>query len=164
MLYRFGKAFYFFTLFAFVFLLLYFYSAMPEAIGYSMDEVGSIINRIPKSNFFYFMISLFVVLNLVVLIPPKLLETKSHMGLSRIFPVGDDYRDYFLGWFYSFGGILNLSLIMMTFYTHSINNQNEIAASEFNVFFYLVPSLLVLWIIGLFVILTGKFKQVQSNS
>lgn len=164
MLYRFGKAFYFLTLFGFVFLLLYFYSAMPESIGYGMDESGSIVDRIPKSNFFYVMISIFVVSNLVVMIPPKLVETKIHKGLTKIFPVGDIFRDYYLGWFYSFGGILNLSLIMMVFYTHSINNQNEIAASEFNFFFYLIPSLLVLWLIGLFAIFAGKFRQIQYNS
>ncbi len=164
MLYRFGKAFYFLSLFAFIFLLLYFYSAMPEAVSYGINEVGILSDRIPKSNFFYYMISIFVIMNLIVLAPPKLLETKSHKGLSRIFPIGDDYRDYFLGWFYSFGGVLNLTLIMMTFYVHSINNQNEIAASEFNVFFYLIPSLLFLWIIGLFAILVGKFKQLQKNS
>ena len=164
MLYRFGKAFYFFSLFGFIFLLLYFYAAMPEGVGFSTNELGSITDRVPKSNFFYGMIAFFVILNLIVLVPPKLLETKTHKGLSRIFPIGDVYRDYYLCWFYSFGGVLNISLIMMVFYIHSINNQNEIATSEFTFFFYLAPALLVLWVIGLFAILIGKFKQIQQPS
>jgi len=164
MLYRFGKAFYFFSLFGFIFLLLYFYSAMPEGVGFSTNELGSITDRVPKSTFFYGMIAFFVILNLIVLVPPKLVETKTHKGLARIFPTGDVYRDYYLGWFYSFGGVLNLSLIMMVFYIHSINNQNEIATSEFTFFFYLAPALLILWVIGLFAILVGKFKQIQQPS
>ncbi len=164
MFYRFGKAIYFISVLLFIFVLLYFYSALPESVSYQMDEVGNSTADLGKGSFFYLMIAMFVICNGLVLLPPKLLETKSHTGLRRIFPVGDSYRDYFLGWFYSFGAILNLSLGLMVFYTHSINNQNEIASSEFNIFFYMIPVLFLVWIVGLFLILTGKFKQVQNRS
>jgi hypothetical protein len=164
MLYRFGKAFYFLSLFGFIFFLLYFYSAMAESVGYSTDDNGLVINKISKETFFYSMIGIFVILNGLVLLPPKLLETKMHRGLQRIFPIGDNYRDYFLGWFYSFGGILNISLSIMVLYTHAINNQQEIAASKFNFFFYLIPLLSIIWVIGLFIILGRKFKQIQQKS
>jgi hypothetical protein len=164
MLYRFGKAFYFLSLFGFIFFLLYFYSAMAETVGYSTDNNGLVINKISKETFFYAMIGIFVILNGLVLLPPKLLETKTHRGLHRIFPIGDAYRDYFLGWFYSFGGILNISLSIMVLYTHAINNQQEIAASKFNFFFYLIPALSIIWVIGLFIIMGGKFKQIQQKS
>ncbi|MFT4855304.1 MAG: hypothetical protein ACI9UV_000701 [Algoriphagus sp.] len=164
MLYRFGKAFYFLSLFGFIFFLLYFYSAMAESVGYSMDDNGLVINKISKETFFYSMIGIFVIFNALVLLPPKLLETKMHRRLHRIFPIGDDYRDYFLGWFYSFGGILNISLSIMVLYTHAINNQQEIAASKFNFFFYLIPALSIIWVIGLFIILGRKFKQIQQKS
>ena len=164
MLYRFGKAFYYLTLFGFVFFLLYFYSAMAESVGYGLNEYGSVVNKVSKETFFYGMICLFAILNVLVLLPPKLLETKMHKKLHRISPIGDTYRDYFLGWFYSFGGIINLSLSTMVFYTHAINNQEEIAANEFNFFFYLIPVFFLIWIVGLFVILAGKFKQIQQQS
>ncbi len=164
MFYRFGKAIYFISVLLFIFVLLYFYSALPESVSYQMDEAGNSTADLGKGSFFYLMIAMFVICNGLVLLPPKLLETKSHTGLRRIFPVGDSYRDYFLGWFYSFGAILNLSLGLMVFYTHSINNQNEIASSEFNIFFYMIPVLFLVWIVGLFLILTGKFKQVQNRS
>lgn len=164
MYYRFGKAFYFLSIILFVFFLLYFYSALPEKVGYNYGENGLSPDRLDKGTFFYGMIVLFIILNMIVLLPPKLLETKNHSGLVRIFPKGDNYRDYFLGWFYSFGGILNLSLALMVFYTHSINNQNEIQAGEFSFFFYMIPLFLVLWVIGLFVVLVGKFRQVSNKS
>jgi hypothetical protein len=163
MYYRFGKAFYFLSVLLFIFFLLYFYSALTEQVSYSVDDQGNLGSQVDKNTFFYLMAGAFILLNFGVLVPPKMLETKSHKGLHRIFPIGDSYRDYFLAWFYFFGGLINLSLSMMVFYIHAINNQESIAASMFNFFFYLFPSLLVLWVIGFFVLLVGKFKQIQAN-
>jgi hypothetical protein len=164
MYYRFGKTIYFISVLLFIFVLLYFYSALPEKIAYSIDRLGDESSAMEKGNFFYLMILMFVFCNALVLLPPKLLETKSHLGLRKVFPVGDTYRDYFLAWFYSFGAILNMSLGLMVFYIHSLNNQNEIASEEFNIFFYVVPIFFLIWIVGLFLILIGKFKQVQTKS
>lgn len=164
MYYRFGKAIYLLGVLLFIFVLLYFYSALPERVSIQMNEQGVSSWNLEKSVFFYGMIFCFLIFNGLVLLPPKLLETKSHQGLRKIFPVGDVYRDYFLAWFYSFGFILNFSLGLMVFYAHSINNQNEIASSDYNVFFYSIPVLFLIWVIGFFLILLGKFKQVQQNS
>ncbi|MHA7128600.1 DNA topoisomerase IV [Algoriphagus namhaensis] len=160
MYYRFGKAFYFFSVFGFVLFLLYFYSAMPESVKYQIEST----TEYARDTFFFSMIVLFVLINFVVMLPPKLLETKTHKGLHRIFPVGDDYRDYMLAWFYSFGGVINLSLLVMVFYVHALNNQEAIQASEFNFFFYLIPVLLLIWVVALFVLLFNKFKQVRLDS
>ncbi|MDN3203686.1 DNA topoisomerase IV [Algoriphagus sediminis] len=157
---RFGKVFYFFMVFGFIFFLLYFYSAMPETVQYQPDSP----TEHGRDAFFYSIIALFVVCNLVVLLPPKLLETKTHNGLHKLFPVGDDYRDYFLAWFYTFGAILNTCLLVMVFFVHAINNQEGINASEFNFFFYLIPLLLVIWVIAFFILLVNKFKQVRLDS
>ena len=157
---RFGKVFYYFMVFGFIFFLLYFYSAMPETVKYQVDSP----DEYGRDTFFYSIIFVFLLSNLLVLIPPKLLETKTHDGLHKMFPVGDDFRDYFLAWFYSFGGILNTCLLVMVFFVHAINNQEGINASEFNFFFYLIPSLLVLWVIALFILLVYKFKNVRLGS
>lgn len=163
MYYRFGKAFYFISILLFTFFLVYFYSALSETVGLGLDEIGSLIRQWERGTFFYAMIGAFVVLNAITLITPKSLETKSNKKLHRIFPIGDPYRDYLLTWFYSFGGILNLSLALLVFYVHSINNQEVIATNQFTFFFYLLPTLLFIWVIGLFVLLMGKFKQVQKG-
>lgn len=164
MYYRFGKAFYFLSVALFIFFLVYFYSALPENVSYNYNDNGLSPEKLSKGTFFYGMIAIFIIMNVFVLLPPKLLETKNHKGLIRIFPIGDKFRDYYLAWFYSFGGILNMSLGMLVFYTHAINNQEVIAASQFNFFFYLIPGLFVLWVLGLFGILVGKFNQVKNNS
>lgn len=164
MYYRFGKVFYFSSVLFFIFLLLYFYAALSETVGLGIDESGTLIRVFEKETFFYGMIVIFLILNAVTLFTPKSLETKSNKKLHRIFPIGDPFRDYFLTWFYSFGGMINLSLALLVFFVHSINNQEVIATNQFNFFFYLMPALLVLWGIALFVLLVKKIKQVQKGA
>lgn len=163
MYYRFGKAFYFVSVFLFIFFLLYFYSALGDQVAYQFDSLDNRRAVIGKNEFFYGMILLFLVINGLILLPPKLLETKSHKKLHRIFPVGDEYRDYFLSWFYSFGGVVNLSLSLLVFYIHSINNQEVISTHEFSFFFYLMPVLLLLWIVVLFLLFAGKATQLRKQ-
>lgn len=163
MIYRFGKAFYYLSVLAFIFFLLYFYSALPEMVGIGISDAGEVNREWEKGTFFYGMIGSFIVLNLVTLFTPKSLETKANKKLHRLFPIGDVYRDYLLGWFYSFAGWINLSLAVLVLYVHSINNQEEITVSSFTFWFYILPSLLFIWVIGLFILLVGKFKSVQAS-
>ncbi|MFC3414735.1 DNA topoisomerase IV [Algoriphagus hitonicola] len=162
MYHRFGKAFYYFSIVIFLFMLLYFYSGMGEQVIYDLAESESGGGRIGKNTLFYGLIGFFIVLNVIAIFPAKMLETKTHQKLHRIFPLGDPYRDYILTWFYSFGGVLNVSLGIMALYFHAINNQEGISSDYFNFFFYLIPVLLVAWIIGLFALFVGKAKQLKS--
>ncbi len=164
MYYRFGKVLYYTSILFFIFFLLYFYSALSQTVGLSIEENGTISKIVEKGQFFYGMIAVFLLLNAVTLVTPKSLETKSNKKLHRIFPIGDPFRDYILAWFYSFGGLINLSLGLVAFFVHSINNQDVISTSRFNFFFYLMPTLLVLWAVGLIFLLLGKFKQVQKEA
>lgn len=164
MYYRFGKFFYFVSIFLFLFFLLYFYAAMTDQITYQLGESGETISTIEKNSFFYAMVASFVLLNAFVMIPPKMLETKTSKKLHQLFPVGDTYRDYLLTWFYSFGGVINFSLAIVVFYIHSINNQEEIGADQFSFIFYLIPVMLVIWIIALFLLFAGKAKRLQKDS
>lgn len=164
MYYRFGKFFYFVSIIIFLFFLLYFYAAMTDQLTYRLGESGETVSTIEKNSFFYAMIAAFVLLNAFTILPPKLLETKASKRLHRVFPVGDNYRDYLLAWFYSFGGVINFSLAVVVLYIHSINNQQEITPDNFSFFFYLIPVLLVIWIIALFLLFAGKAKQLQKGS
>jgi hypothetical protein len=104
-----------------------------------------------------------VILNFVVILPAKLIENKSTKNFRRLFPTGDPFREYILTWAYSFAGIINISLSILAFFVHSINHQNEIAAGEFAFFFYLIPVFFVVWMVGLFWILSQKFKSIQAK-
>jgi hypothetical protein len=161
MYYRFGKVFYFFSVLVFLIALLYFYAALPEQIGFSLDDQGQLVRDYAKSTFFYGLISGFVLLNVATVYTPKTLETKTNRKLHRLFPIGDPYRDYLLAWFYSFGGWVNLSLTLAALFVHAINNQEEISASAYNLWFLVMPVILFVWMGALFVLLFKKFKSTQ---
>ena len=161
MYYRFGKFFYFLSVLVFLFTLLYFYAALPEQIGFRLDEQGNILRDYEKSTFFYALAVGFLVLNLVTIYTPKTLETRTNRKLHRLFPIGDPFRDYLLAWFYSFGGWVNFSLALAALYVHAINNQEELSAASYNLWFYLMPIVLFIWVGILFVLLFKKFKATQ---
>lgn len=164
MYYRFGKFFYFFSVLVFLFALLYFYAALPEQIGFRLDEQGILLRDFAKSTFFYGLAFGFLVFNLISIYIPKTLETKANQKLHRLFPIGDPYRDYLLTWFYSFGGWVNLSLSLGALFVHAINNQEEISASAYNLWFLLMPIVLFVWVGALFVMLFKKFRSTQVGN
>lgn len=164
MYYRFGKVFHFISVLIFVLSFLYIYASLSEVVAYQLDENGGFLKSVPKETFFYTGIILFILLNVLMITPGKLIENQSTPNLKRIFPKGDKMSDFMLAWIYSFVGIINISLMIMTLFVHSINNQNEISSGQFSIFFYLVPILIVIWITGLFWILIQKFKSIQVNS
>lgn len=163
MYYRFGKVFHFLSVLIFILVFLYTYAALPDQVAYEIDSEGTISKIISKNAFFYTGIILFVVLNVILITPGKIIENQGTKNIKKLFPIGDVFRDYMLTWIYSFVGIINISLCIMCLFVHSINNQNEISSGDFNFFFYLIPVFFVVWIVGLFWILLKKFKSLQSN-
>tara|TARA_R110001606_G_scaffold309614_1_gene456574 strand:+ start:226 stop:723 length:498 start_codon:yes stop_codon:yes gene_type:complete len=161
---RFAKFFYFLSIGMFLFVFLYAYASMPDFATYEQNSKGLPVKQLGKESFFYITVIIFFVYNVLLIIPGKLIEMKSNTSLQRIFPVGDVYRDRILAWIYSFIGILNVSTCIMVFYIHSLTNQNEIRSSEYNVFFYIVPILLVAWVMALLFLLVGKMKQVKTGT
>ncbi len=163
MYYRFGKVFHFLSALLFIFVFLYTYSALPDFVSYQFDMEANMVDGVTKNTFFYTGIILFVVLNVAMIVPAKLVENQSTPTIKRLFPIGEEFRDHMMTWIYSFAGIINVSLSILCLFVHSINNQNEIESSSFNFFFYLVPIFFVVWILGLFWILLQRFKAVQTN-
>ncbi|MDN3688430.1 DNA topoisomerase IV [Cyclobacterium jeungdonense] len=161
---RFAKVFYFLSIGLFLFLLLYAYAGLPEFATYASSESGMPKKQVSKEVFFYSAIALFLVYNVLLIVPAKLMEMKLNASLNRLFPVGDVYRDKMLAWMYSFIAVLNLATAVLVFYIYSISNQNGIGSSEYNFFFYLAPVLMLVWVLGLFYLISGKIKQVKSGT
>lgn len=164
MYYRFGKVFYFLSILIFLITLLYWYASLPAMVGFQADELGVVVQQFEKSNFFYTMAGTFLILNLLVMYLPKSLETKANRKLHQFFPVGDPFRDYLLLWFYSFGGWVNLGLVLTGLFIHVINKLDNSNISDYRLWFFLLPLILMAWIIGLFVLLVKKFKTSQEGS
>jgi hypothetical protein len=164
MYYRFGKVFHFISVLVFVLSFLYIYASLSDVVAYQLDENGGFLKSVSKETFFYSGIILFIILNVLMITPGKLIENQSTPNLKRIFPKGERLSDLMLAWIYSFVGIVNISLMIMALFVHTINNQNEISSEQFSFFFYLIPILFVIWITALFWILIQKFKTIQSYS
>ncbi|RZS97439.1 DNA topoisomerase IV [Cecembia calidifontis] len=163
MYYRFGKAFHFLSVLFFLVSFLYIYSALPEVVTYELNEEGVGQKFMTKGTFFYSGIIFFLILNLILITPGKMIENQSTPNFKRLFPTGDQFRDYILTWIYSFVGVINVSLSILALFIHSINNQNEIASGDFAFFFYLIPIFFVVWIVALFWILFKKFNSIQDQ-
>jgi hypothetical protein len=161
---RFGKVFHFLTIVTFLFTFLYIYSAFSETVAYSVDETGNNLASLPKDTLFFVGLAVFLFGNLIIILPAKLIENQSTLKMKKLFPIGDQFREYILAWFYSFAGIINISLSLIAFFIHRINHQEEINASEFTPFYYLAPLLLVIWIVALFWIFIQKVNSLKSNS
>jgi len=161
---RFAKVFYFLSLGLFLFLLLYVYAALPEFATYAVNDAGMPLKQVSRDSFFYAAIGVFLVVNLALIVPAKLMEMKLSNSLNRLFPVGDVYRDKMLAWLFSFIAVANLATAVLVFYIHSISNQNVISSSEYNFFFYLAPVLMLVWVALLFYLIAGKIKQVKSGN
>ncbi|AFL85452.1 hypothetical protein Belba_2922 [Belliella baltica DSM 15883] len=164
MYYRFGKVFHFISVLVFILSFLYIYASLSDIVAYQLDENGGFLKSVPKETFFYSGMIIFIVLNVIMIVPGKLIENQSTANLKRLFPKGERLSDLIIAWIYSFVGVINISLTIMALFIHSINNQNEISSGEFSFFFYLIPIFFVIWIGGLFWILGQKFKEVQSKS
>ncbi len=165
MYYRFAKAFHLLAVLFFIVTFLYLYSGLPEKVVLDMDESGKALKTISRDMFFYIGIGVFVILNLLLITPAKLIETKSSSNLRKLFKVGDPYRDYILSWIYSFVGIINISIVVIAFYIHNINGSPELGSGNKSQFLlYILPVFFVIWIVMLFVILSKKLRQVKSPS
>jgi len=159
---RFAKAFHLLSVLLFIFFFMYIYAALPENVAYQVDQRGFPLESITRDAFFFTGIIVFLLLNFLLIIPAKLIDKQASYNLKKLFPKHDPFTDHMLGWLYSFGAVLNITVAIVALYVHSINNQNEITSADFNPFFYMVPILFIIWIIALFVILGKKLQQVRS--
>jgi len=156
---RFAKVFYFICVVLFIVAFLYIYASLPEQLSYEADGAR---DQLSKGLFFSIALGLFVVLNLVTVLPAKMLENQSFPRFRRLLRVGDPFRDKMLAWIFSFCGLLNINLFIMAYYVFMINNPERTEMGGMAAVFYLAPLLYLVWIVGLFVLLVKRFKQFQS--
>lgn len=160
---RLAKVFYFISALLFIAVFLYIYASLPEKVAYELSGSGSLAKGMSRDSFFFVAIAIFISLNLFLVIPAKLVENQVLSRTRNLFKNGSPFRDFLLIWVYSFGGVINLNLLLLVFYILRINNFGGNAPSGFDFFYYLIPFLLVAWIIALFVLLGRKIKQVQES-
>lgn len=161
---RLSKVFHFLSVVLFLIAFLYMYSASPESVTYELSEGGLPVGQVSKEAFFYLMVGLFLVSNVLLIVPAKLIELQYTTALKRVFPKGDLFRERVLSWIYSFAGVVNLSTVIFIFYLYTVTHRHEVKSGDFSLFFYLVPFFFALWILALFYILASKIKQMKQGA
>ena len=159
---RLSKVFYFLTTVFFIAAFLYIYALLPEKISYEVTTGEIPTNQISRDTYFFISLALFVVLNLLIIVPAKMIENQAGRRFRKVFRIGDPFRDHMIAWIYSFSGILNINLIIMAFFILRINNLSGIGSGLIGFVFYLAPLFFLIWIVFLFIILGKKIKKVQS--
>ncbi|UCS92675.1 DNA topoisomerase IV [Echinicola marina] len=164
MKYRFAKAFHLLSVFLFIVIFLYIYSALPQQVNYEVGESGQTLKIIDKDTFFYAGIGLFIFLNLVFITPAKMIENKSTLNIKKLFRNGDPFKDNMLTWSYSFAAVMNIGIVIIAFYVHGINGMTEAIGNSSGYGLYLIPVFFVIWIIWLFVIVSKKMSSLKSEA
>lgn len=160
---RLAKAFYFITAILFIVTFLYIYAALPESVAYELNESGSLLKGMSRDSLFFVSMGIFVGLNLILVIPAKMVENQVLGRTKTLFKTGSSFRESLLIWVYSFGGIINLNLILLVFYILRINNFGGNESSGFDILYYFIPFLLAGWVVALFILLGKKIQQVQDS-
>lgn len=156
---RFAKAFYFLSVMFFVIAFLYIYASLPDSVVYETGDIDSQAKQISKDSYFFTAMAVFVILNLLGILPAKMIENHAIPKLRLLFKVGDPFREHMLAWIYSFSAVINICLLIMAFYMIRLNSPDGIGHGIIGFIFYLVPLFFVLWVVALFVILGKKVKQ-----
>jgi len=161
---RFAKAFHLLSVLSFIIIFMYIYSALPEKVSFELDTEGNPLKVIGRDAFFYIGIGAFIILNVILVTPAKMIENKSTVNIRKLFQIGDPFRENMLTWIYSFVSIINVSIVIVSLYIHGLNGYLEETGKPSAFGLYLLPVFFLVWIIALFVILSKKMKAVKSNS
>jgi len=160
---RLAKAFYFLTVTFFIIAFLYIYASLPQNVVYEAGGTGPLDKQVSQDAFFFVSVAVFLVLNLLLVIPAKMIENQTIQSFKRFFRVGDAFRENMLSWIYSFAGIFNINLAILLVYILKINVMDGPASENLAFIFYLVPLLLMVWVIALFILLGKKIKQMEIS-
>ena len=159
---RFGKVFHFLSILIFLVVFLYIYASLPQTVAYEIDPAGYTIQQGSRDGFFFMGMGLFLLSNFLIIFPAKLIERQSIKSFRKLFPAEDPVSDNMLSWMYSFTGIINISLSILTYYIYRINEVEGSISGGSVLLFYSIPVLLMVWVLGLLVLMGQKIKQVQG--
>lgn len=126
------------TLFLGILLLVYAYLPIQVNLETSTDGL-----QLHKETFFYYTITGFVVINIVLLAFQKLNEKRL---------VGEPLK----AWMSGLGFVVNIYLTLIIGFIGVINNATHLDPAGFAYLNYLGPFLLVVWVVGLFYLLFSK--------
>jgi hypothetical protein len=160
MIFRFIKLIQIISVVIFLGVLIIVYAYLPQEVGFSQDRSGLLIHQISKEYFFYGMLTMFVISNVLCIGLGKALEhlpTRTATSGGGTVHFNAATKNAVIGWIKSFSFILNAVFIFGLMYIGILNNIESIKINNFGFFLFVGPVLVVIWLLMLvFILLRPK--------
>ncbi|CAN5626139.1 hypothetical protein BH23BAC1_BH23BAC1_39690 [soil metagenome] len=139
------------------------YAYLPQEVGFTMDRSGLLAEQISREYFFYGMLAMFVISNILCIGLGKALEQlpaqHATSGGGTVF-FNSVTKNAVIGWVKSFCFILNAVFIFGLMYIGMLNNAESIKGNNFGLFLFIGPILVIVWILMLiFILIRQKIKS-----
>lgn len=159
---RFIKFFQIISIVFFLPVLILVYAYLPEQVGLSADRYGVLGNLIDRETFFYGVLLLFVISNVLCISLGKALQKlpARHSDEGTALFYNAPSKMGILVWLKSFCIVLNLMFIFGLSYIGMLNNEEAISGREYNFLLYIGPILVLIWLLlFVFIILRRPKNQ-----
>lgn len=163
MIFRFIKLIQIISIIIFLGVLVLVYAYLPQQVDFTIDRSGLFAETISREFFFYGMLAIFVISNILCIGLGKALEQlpaqhKKPGGGAVFFNAAT--KNAIIGWIKSFCFILNAVFIFGLMYIGMLNNADSIKGDNFGLFLFIGPVLVIIWLLLLvFIILRQKIKS-----
>jgi len=142
---KFLKFFITVSIIVFLVALLIVYAFLPDPIGILFNENGLAIYEMSKDTFFYSVLFLFVISQIILILFKRGVMFKTKLKFSNI-----------ITWFQGFHLSINLFIILMLAFIGLANNAVDYTFSSIQFISYLAPLLVIVWLVMLPVFLLLK--------
>ena len=142
---KFLKFFITVSIIVFLVALLIVYAFLPDPIGILFNENGLAIYEMSKDTFFYSVLFLFVISQIILILFKRGVMFKTKLKFSNI-----------ITWFLGFHLSINLFIILMLAFIGLANNAVDYTFSSIQFISYLAPLLVIVWLVMLPVFLLLK--------
>ena len=142
---RFLKFFITVSIIVFLVTLLIVYAFLPDPIGILFNENGLAIYEMSKDTFFYSVLFLFVISQIILILFKRGVMFKMKLKFSKI-----------ITWFQGFHLSVNLFIILMLAFIGLANNAVDYTFSSIQFISYLAPLLVIAWLVTLPIFLLLK--------
>jgi hypothetical protein len=158
---RFIKLFQIISILFFLPVLLIVYAYLPEQVGLTTDRMGLLGNQISRETFFYSVLFLFVISNILCISLGKALKqlpARQSLSGNAIF-YNSASKNEIISWLKSFCIILNALFIFGTIYIGMLNNEEAVQGKSYNFLFYIGPILIIIWILLFVIVILRRPKN-----
>jgi len=147
----------------FIIVLLFVYANLPDTVDLTVDPIGSSWLVIPKSDFFYYSLIIFLLTNLIAFFFGRVFQGIG-IDSETFFFSSQSFKDHFTTWWGIFPAIMNLIFMFSLGFIGVFNGQDKQLAQSYSYLSFLGQFLVAGWIIWLIVVLVKKTSKSQISS